>query len=377
MATESSSDAEPLVSIILPAYNAARYLPCALASVLDQSYRNLEILIIDDGSTDATAAVARRFADTDPRVQMFQQPNSGVAAARNAGIQQSTGDWIAPIDADDIWHPDKIAQQMRCAEQASMHVGLIYAWSVDIDESGRPKGDICVSNIEGYVLPTLLSHNFLGNASVPLIRRRCLDQVGLYDTRYKAADAQGCEDWDLWFRIAESYEFKVVPEFLVGYRKTAQSMSRDYGQMARSHGLFIKSVKTRRPEIPPFLHRISRGNLYAYFARNSVTAGDHRQALHWLKESVQADWLTPFLRLTLYQLLTKSLLGLLKGNNPPPRDAEDMKSEAPAVHEFPRIDTAKTIGLELWRDRMFDAGIKFFCTIFGNSKPGAGPDEGV
>ena len=364
MGTGKQHGTNPLVSVIVPAYNAERYLARALASVLDQTYTNMEILVVDDGSTDSTREVAQRFAKVDSRVYVLCQKNSGVAAARNEGIRRAQGEWIAPLDADDIWHPHKIERQVYCAARSAADVGLVYAWSVDVDEYGRARADKCVSNIEGWVLPTLICHNFLGNASAPLIRRDCLEQVGLYDTRYKTLHAQGCEDWDLYLRLAQRYHFKVVPAFLVGYRKSAHSMSRNFEQMARSHSLLLEGIKTRHPQAPSFVYRVSRGNLYTYFARNSNAVGEHWQAMFWLKKSVKADWITPFLRLTLYQLLAGSLFGLLRGHTPKQVCAHTTSGGESDFVGFPEIKDAGAIGLEVWRDRVFHRAIMFFYRVF-------------
>jgi len=208
----------------------------------------------------------------------------------------------------------------------------------------------------------------LGNASVPLIRRDCLEEVGLYDTRYKALHAQGCEDWDLYLRVAQRYQFKVVPEFLVGYRKSGHSMSRNFEQMAKSHSLLLEGARTRQPKAPAFVYRISRGNLYAYFARNSNAVGEYRQAMLWLKKSVRADWITQFLRLTLYQLLAGSLLGLLRGHNPEPVCTQTTTSGTPDFTPFPQTKETVTIGLELWRDWLFHRGIKFFYRVLASEE---------
>ncbi len=356
----SARSSGPLVSVILPAYNAESYLSQAMTSVLEQTYAELELWVVDDGSTDSTVAIASRFAARDSRVRILRQENRGVAAARNAGIRASTGTWIAPIDADDIWHRRKLERQVGGAMASTSRVGLVYAWSLDINEAGRAEGDVCVSSIEGWVFPTLLCHHFLGNASVPLIRRDCLEEVGLYETGYHAEQAQGCEDWDLHLRIADRYHFAVIPEFLVGYRKTLHSMSRDFERMARSHSLLMEGVATRCPGVPPFVYRVSRGNLYTYFARSNNAIGAYRQALYWLRESVRADSLTPFLRLTLYQLLVTSIWGLLRGHTA----VHQAKSGAPPMPgpsaQFPVAGEVGSINLELWRDRIFHRAVLFF-----------------
>ena len=166
---------QPLVSVIIPAYNAERYIDKTLDSVLHQTYRNIEVLVVDDGSQDKTAEIIESISHHDHRVYPLYQTQLGVAAARNAAIRQSKGQLIAPIDADDIWYPQNLEKQVHCMLKAGPTVGLVYAWSVVIDEHGLLTGDFRASPIEGEVFETLLSHNFLGNASVCLIRRNCFN----------------------------------------------------------------------------------------------------------------------------------------------------------------------------------------------------------
>ena len=256
----------PLVSVIIPAYNAENFLARTLESVLSQTYQNIEVLVIDDGSQDRTAEIVQSIAQKDSRVILLQQENSGVAAARNLGINNSIGEFIAPIDADDIWYPQNLEKQVQCLLQAEASVGLVYSWSVDINEKDKLTGDFRASNIEGNVFSTLLCHNFLGNASSTLIRRSCVENIGGYNTQLKAQNAQGCEDWDFYLRIAEIYQFKVVPEFFIGYRKIANTMSGDYQKMAKSHDLMLKEVQPRHPEIPKGLYQLSKSSFYIYFS---------------------------------------------------------------------------------------------------------------
>ena len=105
---------QPLVSVIVPAYNAEAFIGDTLDSIINQTYTNLEVLVVDDGSQDRTPEIVESIAQKDPRVILLRQSNAGVAAARNLAIQKSTGDYIAPIDADDIWYPQKLEKQMQC-----------------------------------------------------------------------------------------------------------------------------------------------------------------------------------------------------------------------------------------------------------------------
>jgi glycosyltransferase involved in cell wall biosynthesis len=301
---------KPLVSVIIPAYNAEAFIEQTLESVLTQTYENLEVLVVDDGSTDQTAAIVTRIASRDPRLRLLHQQNAGVAAARNLAIQQSTGEFIAPIDADDLWYPQNLEKQVNCLFHSDPGVGVVYSWSSDVDKEGAPLDGYHTSTVEGGVFITLLCHNFIGNASATLIRKACLDQVGGYNTYFKEQNAQGCEDWDLYLRLAEHYRFRVVPEFLVGYRKISSSMSRDYGKMARSHALMIELALTRKLEIPAVVFQLSRSSFYLYLAQQSRQGSCYKGTLYWLLEAIKADQVTPLLRLGVYGLILESFVRL-------------------------------------------------------------------
>ena len=254
-----------LVSVIIPAYNAQQLIARTLMSVLNQTYRHLEVWVVDDGSRDRTAEIVQAIAKQDDRVRLLQQPNAGVASARNLGIRSARGEFIALIDSDDLWYPDALEKLVAQFQRSLPTVGVIYAWSVDIDEHDRPIGGFHAAAINGNVYRTLICHNFLGNASATLIRKECLDRIGGYDTQLKAQKAQGCEDWDLYLRLAEHYEFGVVPEFLIGYRKVASSMSMDFSQMARSQQFMLQIIQKNHPELSGYLYRLSRSSFYLYF----------------------------------------------------------------------------------------------------------------
>lgn len=298
----------PLVSVIIPAYNASAFITQTLASVVAQTYTNLEILVINDGSTDNTVKIVQQYAHRDRRIHLLQQPNAGVAAARNLGIQQAKGEFVAPIDADDIWAPNTIASQVEALQTADADVGLVYAWSADINETGQLTGGFKAARVTGNVYNTLVGHNFIGNASATLIRRCCLDAVGSYNTSLRKQNAQGCEDLDLYLRIAEHYPFQVVPQFLVGYRKATNSMSCDYSTMAKSHALVLATVQQHHPNLPLYLYRLSKSNLYMYFAYQSDRQQQPRNTRFWLREALTAEPLTTLIRFRFYQLGLRSIL---------------------------------------------------------------------
>lgn len=314
----------PLVSVIIPAYNAERLIDRTLTSVLNQTYRHLEVWVVDDGSCDRTPDIVRQFADHDPRVNLLQQANGGVAAARNFGIQHAQGEFIAPIDADDLWYPENLAKQVNCAISGGTNVGVVYSWSVYIDEADALLDGVRAFTIAGDVFLTLLCHNFIGNASASLIRRGCLESVGGYDPEFRAQSAQGCEDWDLYLRLAERYAFSVVPEFLVGYRKsqTQTSMSQEYTPMAKSYCLALEGAKQRQPQLPDRLFRLSKGNFFMYLAFEADRAGDARNTLLWIGRALRSDPITPLIRPSLYRLMLQNGWVGWQGRSPSQRSPD-------------------------------------------------------
>lgn len=250
-----------LVSVIIPAYNAARTIGETLLSVRSQTHRRLEILVIDDGSTDTTADIVREHAVLDPRIRLVQRENGGVAAARNQGIEEARAEFLAFIDADDLWSPDKIERQLALLMREGPPVALSYSGFSMIDEASRIIRTICPTH-EGDVLEALFLSNFVGNGSSILVTKAALVEVGGFDPGLKAQRAQGCEDVLLYFRVAERYHFAVIPEQLTGYRVTTTNMSSDIPQMYRSYLLVSDEMHRKYPQ-----HRkkISLGRTYFIF----------------------------------------------------------------------------------------------------------------
>ena len=240
---------DTLVSVVIPVYNGERFIGRTLASALAQTYNPVEIIVVDDGSTDRTAILVEAAAARDNRIRLFRTQNSGVAAARNLGILQARGKLISPLDADDLWHPEKIARLIEVMQASSPEVGLVYCWSIEIDENDLVipairslKGG---STARGRVSEEVARGCFIKTGSSPLIKRSCIDAVGGYD-----ASLQQGEDWKLYLALSEICEFAVVPEYLVGYRQASGSLSRNpaAGQSAENVAGWIFE---RRPDLCP------------------------------------------------------------------------------------------------------------------------------
>ncbi|GAP96220.1 glycosyltransferase family 2 protein [Leptolyngbya sp. NIES-2104] len=303
-----------LVSVIIPAYNAEAFIGQTLDSVLEQTYQDFEIIVVDDGSGDRTAEIVESYAQRDRRIRLIRQANSGVAAARNLAIEASNGEYISPIDADDIWYPEKLEKQVRCIEAADETVGLVYSWSVYLNEAGEIMGryiaDQDFTAAEGHVFNGLLYFNFLDNASTALFRRSCIDRVGGYNCNLRAQEAQGCEDWDIYIRIAEQYSVRVVPEYLIGYRQYVGSMATNAPVMAKSYEVMMSEVQQRNPNIPDRLCRWSKSTFYNYLIGKSYVSGDYRSMFVWVARCLSVDRVV-LLRPGLYKVVLFAIVSFI------------------------------------------------------------------
>jgi GT2 family glycosyltransferase len=332
----------PLVSVVVPTYNAAAYIEPTLCSLLSQTYANMEIVVVDDGSEDQTLEQVQSMANRHHQICVIRQRNAGVAAARNRGIQASHGELVAPVDADDIWFPDAVEKLTKCLLDAPTHVGVAYGWWVSIDEDGLSDGDFHCSRIEGEVLGTLVCHNFIGNASSTMIRRDCFERVGWYDSKFRTQGAQGCEDWDLYLRIARHYQFRVVPEFLFGYRKLGSSMSSDVTSMARSHRYLLEKVNQRHPRLPAALCRLATSSFYLHLAHECHRRRQPGQSLSWLRQAFCGGPIFTLARVVFYTLMVKNFVTMLgitikQFGGPPGRHVLLLGRTGPARRPCPQV----------------------------------------
>jgi glycosyltransferase involved in cell wall biosynthesis len=303
------ADKQPLVSIILPVRDGQSSIAATLESAIGQTYGNTEIVVVDDGSRDGTRAIVGEWSARDSRVRLIEQTNRGVAAARNRAIEAARGELIAPLDADDLWDPTKIERQVRRLLEAGDGTGMVYCWWVSIDLDGAVIDWSPRWRIEGRTPERLLQVNYTGNASVPLYRRRCLQEVGGYDERLRER-AEGCEDWDLALKVAERWSVAVVPSALVAYRRTPGSMSGRTDRMKRAYTLVLNSARQRRPSLPSAVIRNSQDTFAWYLSGVSFRSGAYRTAIAWglraLRSSLAIQVLPYAVRLSVDTLLRRS-----------------------------------------------------------------------
>ena len=210
----------PTVSVIIPTYNRAHLIGKAVKSVLNQTYQDFEIIVVDDGSTDNTEEVMKSFNNFKIRY-ICHSDNRGISVARNIGIRASRGEYIALLDSDDEWLPEKLDKQVDVLQNESPEVGVVCSWSYNIDEKGNYISKRCLPKKGGYIYEDLLSTNPISVPTV-LIRKECFNRVSLFDDLLNAQ-----EDWDMWIRIAKYYRFALIKVPLVKYRKHSDQISKN------------------------------------------------------------------------------------------------------------------------------------------------------
>lgn len=213
---------KPLVSVVTATYNMAHYLPLAIQSVLAQTYENFELLIVDDGSMDNTREVVKAFLD-NAQVKYLVQKNKGQAAAKNRGILESSGEYIAFLDADDMWAPEKLELQVPLFA-SSENLGVVYSRLACIDQSGSYLGVANNELFRGRISERLLNHNFVG-FSTAVVKKECFDRLGGFNENYRMAI-----DYDLWLRFSTQYEFDYVDLPLLYYRWWPGQLSQNFSK---------------------------------------------------------------------------------------------------------------------------------------------------
>jgi len=287
----------PLVSVVIATYNMGRYLPEAVESVRSQTYSPIELIIVDDGSTDDTQMLAEQWRDTDG-IRYFRQDNQGQTRAKNKGIIEASGAYIAFLDADDRWKKEKLALQMPQFDEAG-EVGVVYCGAVRIDETGRETGRPAFACPQGRVTRELLHDNFVPFGSA-VIARSVIDRMGAFDETLSMSI-----DYDLWLRISAVYQFRYVDEALFEYRIWSGQMS---SKMLKRLGCVSRVLDKFEREYPDAASRRSmrfaRASTFVSRAMARVAAGQGRGG-------ALRDLLNAIIRYPFYPRAWKSLVKVL------------------------------------------------------------------
>jgi glycosyltransferase involved in cell wall biosynthesis len=254
--------AGPRVSAVIPTYNYARYVADAVESALAQCLPGLEVVVVDDGSTDATADVLRRFGG---RIRYVRQENRGLSAARNTGIRVARGRYLAFLDSDDLWLPGKLSEQAAWLD-AEPEVGLVYGEALIVDERSTEEPTLhshWAPHPSGWVWPALVRQNVVPSPT-PMVRREVFERVGPFDETLTA-----CEDWDMWIRVSRVCPFAYVDRVVAKYRRHHANMSLDYERMM-ANGLRVLEKAFASPRRSPALRRLRRAVLSQYRADRGI-----------------------------------------------------------------------------------------------------------
>ncbi len=228
----------PTVDVIIPAYNARDFIVEAIQSVKCQTYA-ARVIVVDDGSTDGTADVVKDRFGLDGSVCYVRKDNGGLSSARNRGLREAAADFIGFLDADDVWFPNKLSEQIEVFRRTTdPKLGVVYCNFEPIDREGRRISNTAAQldlSVRGDVFCQLLRGNFVaGSGSAVLVRKECFQVTGPFDEALPS-----CEDWDMWLRLARHFHFDYVSEPLVQIRRHAGAMNRDARRMFVGHIIFF------------------------------------------------------------------------------------------------------------------------------------------
>ncbi len=291
------------VSVVITCYKYAHYLPLAMDSVLRQTHRNVEVIMVNDGSPDNTDEVMQRYLP-DPRVVYIKQENAGQAVAKNNGIARATGEYIAFLDADDIWADDKLAKQLPLF--ANPEVGVVYCRVNYMDENGKPHALQARELLEpksGWIVEHLFKDNLIPFCAA-VVRRECFAKVGVMDTSFRMGI-----DWDLWLRMSVRYQFAYVDEALLRYRVGhSGQMSKNFLVREQDTMRIMRQFIDNHPGLlSPALIRWAMA--YSYCNRGYYFRGaDAGKSLSFYLKAIRARWFHGQAYLGIVKMMTIQVL---------------------------------------------------------------------
>lgn len=293
----------PLVSVVIPVYNVEQYIEQALASVIAQTYAHIEIILIDDQSPDQSINIVKKKFNDD-RIRIIEQSNRGLAGARNTGIRNARGKYIAFLDSDDFWQENKIEKHLQIM-QTNPNCGVSFCSSLFVDEQSqsleryqRPKKKT------NYQAKDIFCRNPIGNGSVPVIRKSILEQIafttndktdqGIPYMQYFDESLRQSEDVDCWTRIAlmTGTQFEYIDKALTNYRLNNEGLSADVDKQFKTWSVLLLKVEGYAPCFAKQYGPIAKTFQYRYLARRCVFQGQGKLALTLMWKAFQTKPLT-------------------------------------------------------------------------------------
>lgn len=269
----------PTVSILIPTYNRENVIRKALDSALAQTYRKVQIVVVDDGSTDNTRDVIKSYGQD---IVYVYQKNRGIASARNTGLRHCTGDYIAFLDSDDYWLPQKLERQVAIFQDHPEY-GMVACQCASIDAQGRFRQKNRPGR-SGWVLESLFRKNFI-RTSAAVVTKACIEAVGPFDETLRE-----CEEYDLWLRIAARFQVGFINEPLAVYTDNPCGVSTD-SLVGRLHRLRVLEKPYLQELIPKHAYRRRIADTCHYIGRHYLEKGDRLEGIRYLRK---AQKLSPF-----------------------------------------------------------------------------------
>ena len=290
----------PKISVIIPAYNAERTILETIKSVQQQTFSDFELIVINDGSKDRTLELLHSIKDE--RLRIFSYENGGLSVARNRGISHATGEFIAFLDADDLWTPDKLELQLAALQQHP-EAGVAYSWTYFMKEqAGSLSFHPCASVFfEGNVYEKLLVSDFIYNGSNVLVRKQAIASVGEFDPAIP-----GCADWDYWLRLAARWSFVFVPKHQILYRQSSGAMSSKVEVMKKAS---LMAVEKAYRAAPPELQYLKKQTLTGFHIYCADLYLKHSSDISGVNQAGKNLWLA--IRLQPQTLLNRNTQKLL------------------------------------------------------------------
>lgn len=284
------------VSVIIPLYNADKYIERTLKSVLNQTYQNLEVIIVDDESPDNSVQVCQKF--TDPRIRIVHQKNRGLAGSRNTGIRHASGEYLAFMDADDIWLPEKLEKHIAHLESNS-EVGVSFSRSAFIDENDKPLGIYQITKLKDITPLDILCRSPIGNGSAAVFKKAVFEDIKFQDNLYGYVEDyyfddtfKLSEDIECWVRIAitTNWKFAGLAQPLTLYRVHSQGLSTNLKVMLNTREDLFNKTAAYAPEQMARWVKPARAYHQRYVARRAITIHKGGVALRLMCRSIMNYW---------------------------------------------------------------------------------------
>ncbi len=284
------------ISVIIATYGVENFIAATVQSVLEQTYQNFELLIIDDGSPDRSLEICQQF--TDPRIKIICQENQGVSAARNTGIRHAQGEYLAFLDGDDLWLPQKLEKHVEHLDN-SPDVGVSFSRSTFIDEAGKSLGTHQMAKLEGITTSDFFCDNPIGNGSAAVIRREVFEAIkyqdnllGITEDVYFDERLAQSEDIECWMRISIKTDWQIrgIPETLTLYRVNPDGLSANLLKQLDSWEKVIEKTRSYAPELITQWEKQARSYQLRYLARRAIRLHKGSMAVKFINRALACHW---------------------------------------------------------------------------------------